>query len=118
MPTGHRGAAKEQCDVAYYQECGGDTPVPTLRALQRSRYWFQMPGLDGFGMLREFRGGERTRAQPFLVMTSSKEVRDSVWGYHNGCDSNLPKPPEPDEFADADPQSGRYRRPLNEGPPR
>jgi two-component system response regulator len=89
----------------------GDLPQVVLLDLK-------LPKLDGFEVLRRIRSDERTRLLPVVILTSSKEERDIVQGYRDGCNSYVRKPVNFDEFVEATRQLGLYWMLLNEVPPR
>jgi signal transduction histidine kinase len=51
-----------------------------------------MPGLDGFGLLRELRSHERTRTIPVLLLSARAGEESAVEGLHAGADDYLVKP--------------------------
>jgi CheY-like chemotaxis protein len=58
----------------------------------------KLPKVDGMQVLKQIKGDVRTRTIPVVLMTSSKEERDRVIGYHLGANSYLQKPVDFDEF--------------------
>ena len=55
-----------------------------------------LPGMDGFTLLRELRGGGHT--VPVLMLTARSDVTDRVHGLDSGADYYLTKPFEPTEL--------------------
>ena len=55
-----------------------------------------LPGMDGFTLLRQLRGGGSS--VPVLMLTARSEVTDRVKGLDSGADYYLTKPFEPEEL--------------------
>ena len=51
-----------------------------------------MPGLDGFGVLRELRSHERTRTVPVILLSARAGEESAVEGLNAGADDYLVKP--------------------------
>jgi len=68
----------------------------------------KLPKMDGFEVLGEIRGDDRTRHQPVVVFTSSDEEADLVRSYDLGANSYVRKPVDFDQFLDATKQLGLY----------
>jgi PAS domain S-box-containing protein len=51
-----------------------------------------MPGLDGFGLLKEIRGHHRTRAIPVIMLSARAGEEAKVEGLQGGADDYLVKP--------------------------
>jgi two-component system response regulator len=68
----------------------------------------KLPKMDGFEVLGEIRGDDRTRHQPVVVFTSSEEEADLVRSYDLGANSYVRKPVDFDQFLEATKQLGLY----------
>jgi two-component system response regulator len=77
----------------------------------------KLPRVDGLEVLRRLRGDERTRRQPVVVLTTSKEERDVAQSYECGANSYIRKPVSFDEFMEAVRELGCYWLALNVSPP-
>jgi two-component system response regulator len=88
------------------------TVVPAVVLLD-----LKIPKIDGLEVLRRLRADGRTRMQPVVVLTSSKEEKDRIQSYSLGCNSYVRKPVSFEQFAGAVRQLGLYWLLLNEPPP-
>jgi CheY-like chemotaxis protein len=77
----------------------------------------KLPKVDGLEVLRRVRNDPRTRLQPVVILTSSKEEKDIVNGYALGANSYVRKPVDFTEFSEAIRQLGFYWLLFNETPP-
>jgi CheY-like chemotaxis protein len=89
-----------------------DQPNPVLVLLD-----LKLPKIDGLEVLRAIRTNERTRLQPVVVLTSSREQRDLAESYSLGANSYIRKPVDFDQFNEAVRHLGLYWLVLNEPPP-
>jgi two-component system response regulator len=78
----------------------------------------KLPKVDGLEVLRQIRADERTRMQPIVILTSSKEEQDMLTGYRLGANSYIRKPVDFSQFMEAVRQLGLYWLVLNEPPPK
>jgi two-component system, response regulator len=76
-----------------------------------------LPKRDGLQVLQELKSDLRTKAIPVILLTSSKEERDMVAGYHLGVNSYIQKPVSFSEFQDVVRQLGLYWLQVNSKPP-
>ncbi len=51
-----------------------------------------LPGLSGFDVCRELRGGERTRDIPIIILSAKAEETDQIVGFSLGADDYVTKP--------------------------
>lgn len=77
----------------------------------------KLPKLGGLEVLERIRADERTRLQPVVVLTSSKEDNDLIESYSLGANSYIQKPVDYIQFVDAVQQLGLYWLLLNEPAP-
>lgn len=77
----------------------------------------KLPKVDGLEVLRQIRADPRTRRQPVVILTTSKEEQDMAASYDLGVNSYIRKPVDFTQFAQAVHQLGLYWLVLNEEPP-
>jgi UDP-glucose 4-epimerase len=57
-----------------------------------------MPGIDGYGILRKIRTGNKTKEVPIIVLTAKLDQLDKVNALNTGAQDYITKPYEPEEF--------------------
>ncbi len=77
----------------------------------------KLPKVDGLEVLKQIKSDDRTRAIPVVILTSSREERDRLMGYHLGVNSYIQKPVDFDQFRDTIKQLGMYWLVVNQPPP-
>ena len=75
----------------------------------------KLPKVDGLEVLKRIRSDAKTKFLPVVILTSSKEERDLVAGYANGCNSYIVKPVDMTQFTEAIQKLELYWLVLNEG---
>ncbi len=95
----------------YLLDRGGAAP-PAVVLLD-----LKLPKLDGLEVLRALRADRRTRSQPVVILTSSREEQDLVASYDLGVNSYVRKPVDFVRFTATVGQLGTYWLALNERPP-
>jgi two-component system response regulator len=78
----------------------------------------KMPRVDGIEVLRAIRGDARTKPNPVVILTSSREQRDMVEGYKLGVNAYIQKPVDFDAFRGVIEQAGAFWLRINQPPPR
>jgi len=77
----------------------------------------KLPKIDGLEVLRRVRAEERTKPQPVVVLTSSKQEEDVLRSYALGANAYVRKPVAFAEFAEAAKTLGLFWLLLNEPAP-
>jgi len=77
----------------------------------------KLPKVDGLEVLRQLRANPRTRRQPVVILTSSREESDLIEGYDLGVNSYVRKPVNFDQFIQAARDLELYWLLINEPPP-
>lgn len=95
----------------FFGEGASERPAPAVVLLD-----LKLPKIDGLEVLRRIRADPRTRLQPLVILTSSKEEQDIVSGYSLGANSYIRKPVDFSQFMEAIRQLGLYWLVLNEPP--
>jgi DNA-binding NarL/FixJ family response regulator len=82
---------------------GGEEGVALARAERPDLVLcdLMMPGIDGFGVLRQIRADVRTAATPFLFLTARGEREEVRAGMSHGADDYLTKPVKVDDLLGA-----------------
>jgi two-component system response regulator len=75
-----------------------------------------LPGMDGFGVLRHIRSVDALRCLPVIALTTSHEVSDVRRSYALGANSYIRKPVDYQEFVQTLDAVMRYWTTLNELP--
>ncbi len=60
-----------------------------------------MPGIDGFDILRHLKANEATQKMPVIVLTTTDNPRDIDRCYALGCNAFMTKPIGYDDFSEA-----------------
>lgn len=76
----------------------------------------KLPKVDGLEVLKRLKSDPRTEVIPVVILTSSKEDRDLVSGYHLGANSYIQKPVDFEQFRDTVKNAGFYWLVINQAP--
>lgn len=87
-------------------------PLPDLVLLD-----LNLPGVDGFDVLRRVKSTPVLKRLPIVILTSSREDGDRALSYDMGANSYLVKPITFGDFVDVVHRIERYWLSLNVGPP-
>ena len=93
----------------FFGEGASERPAPAVVLLD-----LKLPKIGGLEVLRRIRADPRTRLQPIVILTSSKEEQDIITGYSLGANSYIRKPVDFSQFMEAIRQIGLYWLVLNE----
>ena len=93
----------------FFGEGASECPAPAVVLLD-----LKLPKIDGLEVLRRIRADPRTRLQPIVILTSSREEQDIISGYSLGANSYIRKPVDFCQFTEAIRQIGLYWLVLNE----
>ena len=58
----------------------------------------RMPGMDGYGLVRNLRASPRSRLVPIIFLTAKDDTADRITGFRTGVDAYVTKPFEPEEL--------------------
>ncbi len=89
----HAGYEVSVAESAAQAQAHIDRALPTLVVLD-----WMLPGESGLSLARRWRGQERTRQLPIIMLTARVEERDLVTGLDAGADDYLAKPFSPNEL--------------------
>jgi CheY-like chemotaxis protein len=67
-----------------------------------------LPGLDGYQVLRRMKAEERTRRIPVIILTTTDDEREVSRCYDLGCNVYLTKPVDYEQFSEAVRQLGLF----------
>jgi twitching motility two-component system response regulator PilH len=59
-----------------------------------------MPKMNGFEVVRELRGNQKTEKIPVVLCSQKNTEIDRIWGIEQGADAYLTKPFEPKQLVD------------------
>ena len=76
-----------------------------------------LPGIDGFEVLRRLRAHQRSRLLPVVILTSSLDEKDLARCYALGANSYIRKPVDYTEFVKVASALTDYWLCLNQAPP-
>jgi CheY-like chemotaxis protein len=97
------------CRGAFAQRSFDHPPKLVLLDLKLSK-------VNGMEVLKQVKSDPRTRTIPVVIMTSSKEERDLVAGYHLGANSYIQKPVDFEQFRETVKTVGLYWLVINQPP--
>jgi len=77
----------------------------------------RLPKVDGLEVLRQVRESDVTQLLAVVILTSSKEDQDLLYGYRLRCNSYVRKPVNFEQFRDTVQHLGLYWLRVNQPPP-
>jgi DNA-binding response OmpR family regulator len=80
------------CDVIQARNGNEALELALARAPDLAVLDVMMPGLDGYGVTRELRARETTRAMPVILLTARAQPEDVARGIEAGADDYVKKP--------------------------
>jgi two-component system response regulator len=89
----------------------GRADPPALNLLD-----LNLPGMDGFEVLRAIRADDRLKRLPVVILSSSKREEDIADSYRLGANGYLRKPVDFRSFSEAMRQAGLFWLTINEPP--
>lgn len=60
-----------------------------------------LPGLDGYQVLEQMKGDERTKRIPVVILTTTDDKREVTRCYELGCNVYITKPVDYEQFSEA-----------------
>lgn len=60
-----------------------------------------LPGLDGYQVLQQMKGDERTKRIPVVILTTTDDKREVARCYELGCNVYITKPVDYEHFSEA-----------------
>jgi two-component system, response regulator len=96
---------QEALDYIFSRGAHADRSGPPLRLVLLD---LKLPKVDGLQVLREIKEDPRTKGIPVVILTSSKEEKDLVAGYHLGANSYIQKPVDFEQFQKTIRETGFY----------
>ena len=105
---------EEALDYLYYQGRFINRPVgnPALILLD-----IKMPKVTGLEVLKKVKSDPVLKVLPAVILTSSREEKDFLEGYHLGANAYVVKPVDFGEFIHTVKELGLFWAVINEPPP-
>ena len=89
---------QQAVDYLFKQGDYADSPhaTPLLVLLD-----LNLPGLDGYQVLEQMKGDERTKRIPVVILTTTDDKREVARCYELGCNVYITKPVDYEHFSEA-----------------